>query len=131
MDPLNDQDIDIFKRHLRELFPDLDTEKLVKAQTSKCLAYTTWVEKHCRLRHYTYQIRKCQAITCCSATRLPYNDLKWLPDPVLADDGEHYLPYSEVKILGETDETARPTLKQPKVQPQKKKNSKGKFCINF
>lgn len=130
IDPLNDLDIDIFKRHLRELFPDLDIEKLVKAQTSKCLAYTTWVEKHCRLRHYTYQIRKCQDITCCSPTRLPYDDLKWLPDPVLADDGEHYLPYSQVKILGQTDETARPTLKQPKVQPQKK-NSKGKFCINF
>lgn len=125
MDPLNDEDIDIFKRHLRELFPDLNLEKLVKAQTSKSPSYTAWVEKHCRMRHYTFQIRKCQDLTCCSAPKLPYQDLKWLPDPILDTDGDHFLPYSQVKLMLETDETDRPSLKQPKVQKHKQKEFKG------
>ena len=125
LDPISDQDIDIFQRHLRELFPDLDLDKLVKSQTSKSPSYTSWIERHCRLRHYTFQVRKCQDSTCCLAPKLPFENLKWLPDPVLNAKGAHYLPYSEVKLLPETNETDRPTLKKPKVQQQKKKEVAG------
>lgn len=63
--------------------------------------------------------------TCCLAPKLPFENLKWLPDPVLNAKDDHYLPYSEVKLLPETNETDRPTLKKPKVQQQKKKEVAG------
>ena len=59
-DPVSDLEIDTLKRHLRELFPDLDLGKLVKSHTDKVDSYKTWKEKHCRERQYIFQIRKCQ-----------------------------------------------------------------------
>jgi hypothetical protein len=134
MDPVSDDDIDVFMRHLRELFPDLNLQKLVKAQTGKCQSYMEWVEKHCRIRHYTFQIRKCQDLTCCSAPKLPFQDLKWLPDPVLDSSGDHFMPYTETKLLPDTNETDRPTQAQSKAQKPTKKKVKGilfVFCIKL
>ena len=42
-----DEEIDYLQRHLNYLFPDLDATKLVKAHTSKILAYNNWLTKHC------------------------------------------------------------------------------------
>lgn len=38
-DPITDNEIDVFQRHLRELFPGLNLEKLQKQHTSKVAAY--------------------------------------------------------------------------------------------
>lgn len=39
IDPLTDEEINIFKRHLRELFPELDLTKLVKSHTKSVERY--------------------------------------------------------------------------------------------
>ena len=39
MDSVNDQEIDTLKRHLRELFPELNLEKLQQVHTSKVETY--------------------------------------------------------------------------------------------
>jgi hypothetical protein len=57
--PACDGEIEIFQRHIKEMFPTLDPGKLQKIHTQKSRAYTDWVDKHCRSRQYTFQIRKC------------------------------------------------------------------------
>ena len=124
LDPMTELEIDVFKRHLRELFPDLNLETLQKNHTKKVVSYTEWTERHCRERHYTYQIRKCDDVNCCLPRRAP-DDVKldWLPDPVPDESGEHYKSYSEV-VGTETDEAARPTSKAQNQIPKKPKTSR-------
>lgn len=107
MDPVSEEEIDLLKRHLRELFPDMNIEKLQKVHTSKVVDYNEWLEKHTRQRHYCFQIRKCEDRSCCSE---PQNkNLAWLPDPVLDESGDHYLPYSSLKSTATTEDD-RPSL---------------------
>lgn len=118
MDPVSEEEIDLLKRHLRELFPDMNIEKLQKVHTSKVVDYNEWLEKHTRQRHYCFQIRKCED-SCCSE---PQNkNLAWLPDPVLDESGDHYLPYSSLKSTATTEDD-RPSLKKlperPRESPQ-------------
>lgn len=109
MDPVSEEEIDLLKRHLRELFPDMNIEKLQKVHTSKVVDNNKWLEKHTRQRHYCFQIRKCEDRSCCSE---PQNkNLAWLPDPVLDESGDHYLPYSSLKSTA-TTEIDRPSLKK-------------------
>ncbi|XP_014676567.1 PREDICTED: uncharacterized protein LOC106816458 [Priapulus caudatus] len=122
MDPVSDEEIDIVKRHLRELFPDMNLSKLQKVHTSKVKSYTAWVEQHCRERHYTFQIKKCGDPNCCIPPRA--SNLSWLPDPVLDESGEHYLKYKEVMSRNnDTTEADRPSLKPVKEKPQRKRTS--------
>ena len=89
---ITNESIDLMKRHLRELFPSLNLDKLTKNKTCHVVEFQQWMAKHCRERQYSFQIRKCDDASCCNirpgSTRLP--DLHWLPDPVLTEDGEHY-----------------------------------------
>ena len=47
-------------------------------------------------KKYTFQIKKCSNPVCCLPSRLPCEMLKWLRDPVLAEDGDHFKKYNEV-----------------------------------
>ena len=85
---------------LRELFPDLDLNKLQKAHTAKSQTYNVCVFSHCRLRHVTFQIGKCKDENCCLPTRIQYEELSWLPVPVIDASGDHYKPYTEREGLG-------------------------------
>ena len=111
--PATELEIDNLKRHLWELSPDLDLNKLQKAHTAKSQAYNAWLSSHCRLRHYTFQTRKCKDEACRLATRIPYEELSWLPDPVVDSSGNNYKPYTEVKGQ-ETNDDNRPSLKDKK-----------------
>lgn len=62
VDPCSLDDIDLVKRHLRELFPELYLQKLQKSHTQKVEAYKVWIENHCKASHYVFQIRKCQTV---------------------------------------------------------------------
>ncbi|WAR27046.1 hypothetical protein MAR_012750 [Mya arenaria] len=106
-DPVQEDDLDLLRRHLRELFPQLDLGKLQKAFTGKCKAFQSWILTHCRERHYSFQIKK----ICCLPPTSAEEDLKWLPDPIMAGDGEHYMKYAEAKLI-DTTEADRPTLKE-------------------
>lgn len=64
-DPLNDQDIEVMKRHLRELFPDMDLTKLQKTHTRKIKSYQDWLDRHCKSTQYVFQIKKCDNVSCC------------------------------------------------------------------
>lgn len=49
---------------------------------------------------------------CCLEPVVSEDDMKWLPDPVLGESGEHYKAYEEVNGT-ETSENDRPSLKEP------------------
>ena len=111
IDPLSDEEIDLMKRHLRELFPGLDLSKLLKSTTRKNIHYQEWIRRHCKETQYAFQIRKCDDRSCCLEPRLPAEQLFWLPDPVEDDSNEgHYKAYSVVKGVA-TTEADRPSLK--------------------
>ena len=114
-DPVVAGDMDILQRHLRELFPQLDLNRLQKVNTAKCKDYQTWMEIHCRQRHYSFQIRKCLDPSCCLPPTLTQEDLQWLPDPILTEDKQHYQAYQDIKGR-ETTDADRPSLiaKPPK-----------------
>ena len=120
LDSLNPAEIDYLTRHLNFLFPELDVTKLVKKHTSKVESYITWVDKHCRQRHYSFQIRKCEDANCCTPPKKAY---QWLPDPVLDDDQVHYKPF-EVVYGTETSEADRPTLQRPPSESSEKPKTK-------
>jgi hypothetical protein len=97
-DPVSEDDVNKLMSQISEMFPDLDVTKLQKAHTRKSVSYNKWKKEHCRERKYTFQIKKCSNQECCLPSRLPCEMLKWLPDPVLAEDGDHFMKYNEVII---------------------------------
>jgi hypothetical protein len=112
-DPVEENDIRSLEEMLESLFPGLDVSKLTKQGLKKNQAYQNWLQKHCRERTYSFQIRKCSDLLCCKAPKL--TELEWLPDPVLDSSGDHYLPYDQVKGTVTTDEN------RPSARPAKEK----------
>ena len=43
-DPASNDDIDLMKRHLRDLFPGIDLTKLLKSTTRKNTPYQDWIK---------------------------------------------------------------------------------------
>ncbi|XP_061196797.1 uncharacterized protein LOC133205074 [Saccostrea echinata] len=108
LDPLSDQDIEVLKRHLRELLPDMDLTKLQKTHTEKVKSYQAWLDRHCKCTQYVFQIKNCEDVSCYIPPKSPLPS--WLPDPQLDATGDHNLPYSEVRgqetFEGEKKETS-------------------------
>lgn len=69
----------------------------------------SFTSKHCQIRHYSFQIKKCMDETCtyCLEKQMlieVFSSLPWIPDPVPKDDiSEKYLPYEEVVGTETTD----------------------------
>ena len=80
---VTDDEIDRLKEYIPKLFPGMDPNKLQKEHTSKIPAYNEWKKIHCRETHYTFQVRKCDNINCCSLPSRPLETLRWLPTPKL------------------------------------------------
>ena len=100
-----------FKQHLKDLFPNLDITKLQKTHTQKVEEYISWKIKHCIEIRYLFMIRKCDNLECCPPRRLAQEHLRWLPSPLIDDDGVHHKKYEDLSHLDESDEKDRPSLK--------------------
>ena len=81
LDSVTDMEIEIFQQHLLELFPGIYMKKLQKVHLRMNVEYNSWLERHARQRHYSFQLKKCSDPACCLPSRLP--ELTWLPDPLL------------------------------------------------
>ncbi len=73
-----------------------------------------FLKTHCRIRHYSFVMRKCGLDSCsiCKSPRLPkdvFDDLNFLPDPMPSADQDHYQPFSAVYGT-ETNASYRPSL---------------------
>ena len=117
--PVKDYEVRIFQCHLKELFPTLDTAKLQKAYTSKNEKYMQWKSVHCNENHYLFQVRKCSNRECCTETRLPREQLLWLPSPLVEESGQHFVKYEWLKASNVSDEKDRPSLKVVKSAKEK------------
>ena len=69
--------------------------------------FHTFLKSHCRLRTYTFQIRKCDDRKCCLPIKMPSGLLPWLPDSILSANEEHFLRFDQ--IIGETTEKDCPS----------------------
>ena len=94
----------------------LSIEKTTKKEIMKAKSFLEFVDKHCRQRHYSFQIRKCSDPLCCSPLRCPqtvFDSLHWLPDLMLDKDKAHYKVFQDV--FGKTtSEADRPSIAQSK-----------------
>src|SRR5207249_4390424 len=125
IDSISEEDISTLKKHLVNMFPGLDINYLQKQKTRKNKPFVDWLQAHCRERTYTFQIRRCNDITCCLPPSTDPEMMKWLPDPILDHTNEHYKPFSEVYGTDTTD-LQRPSLlmkenkgtKRPKIKIQ-------------
>lgn len=125
-DPVSDADILSVKVHLEKLFPDLDLNRLQKAVVAKNSIFQNWVERHCRQRMYCFQIRKCTDPACCR--RKPeVQEIKWLPDPVLGVDKNHYKSFADVYGT-ETTDCDRPTAVTKSVKVVSTKRTSTTSC---
>ncbi|WAQ98046.1 hypothetical protein MAR_022419 [Mya arenaria] len=108
---------------------------LVRGQVNVIVNDSSWMEKHCRERHYNFQIRKCEDPACCSPSTVPREFLDWLPDPVLDGDTNHYKQYDQLKGI-DTTEDSRPSYQKPvlddtqagKKKKARKQKSSGNLC---
>ena len=105
--------MDDFWKILKFVDPSLlpsDNSKDILSSRPQLQAF---IEHCCRLRHYTFCIKKCGKDECsiCLPLKMSseiFQTLKYLPDPILGPDG-HYLPFDEVFSMS-TTEKDRPSL---------------------
>ena len=74
---------------------------------SSCKELHTFLKSHCRLKTYTFQIRKCDNRKCCSPIKNLSGLLPWLTDTILSANKEHILRFDQ--IVGETTEKDCPS----------------------
>ena len=85
-------------------FADMIDDQLSMSNTTqkdiqKAKTFLKFVELHCHLRKYSFQIKKCSDTSCCPPSRLPteiFSKLKWLPDPTLTLDKGNYKTFQEL-----------------------------------
>ncbi|GBB89851.1 hypothetical protein RclHR1_01670002 [Rhizophagus clarus] len=95
----------------------LKIEETTQAQIRRHPALVEFIKTHCRVRAYSFQIKKCNNPAClyCKPIRLPLNEfhnLSFLPDPIPSQDNtDHYATFQNVYGT-ETTEEYRPTYMQ-------------------
>ncbi|PKB95198.1 hypothetical protein RhiirA5_475802, partial [Rhizophagus irregularis] len=102
---------------IHTLDPTLTVDETTQVQIRRHTALIEFIDTHCRIRAYSFQVKKCNNITCsyCKPIRLPpheFNNLNFLPDPIPSrDNTDHYMPFERVYGT-ETTEEYRPTYMQ-------------------
>lgn len=77
----------------------------------KAKTFLKFVDSHCCVRKYSFQVKKCNDPTCCPPSRLSsevFSKIKWLPDPTFTSDKTHYKTFQELYGL-ETNENDCPS----------------------
>ena len=111
------QEIKQLKNKLLVIDPTIDIEKkILKKDLKNYPDLENFLDSHTIKKHYIFSIIKCQSNSCgyCSVhpikSDLPPSVLHPLPDPVPAEDGQHYKPFSELFSKVKTSEKYRPSL---------------------
>ncbi|XP_041376463.1 uncharacterized protein LOC121388971 isoform X2 [Gigantopelta aegis] len=113
-DAATNDDISLIKDLIKVLDGDVDLDKLSGLAHSSPLC--EFMTKHCRIRHYTFQILKCTDADCtyCTALcppRLPeevFRSLNFLPDPCV-DMNKEYKTFDQLYSTSTTDQ-GRPSV---------------------
>lgn len=91
---------------IADVDPAIEPGKFNKADLADKIRFQEFLEKHARIRQYSFQLRKCSDASCCRPVRgekLP----EWLPDPVLGekdkDGNRHFKSFESVYGTETTD----------------------------
>ncbi|PKY62399.1 hypothetical protein RhiirA4_488807, partial [Rhizophagus irregularis] len=114
-DPANDQNIDDFFKIILEIDKSLNISETTAEILSKKKDLQEFLKTHCRIRHYSFQIKKCNNINCgiCKPIRLPlhvFENIDFLPDPVPSNSNTDCYKEFETIYRTDTTEQFRPTL---------------------
>ena len=112
----SDEDIEALRKETHKVDSTFTTTDTTQAKIKSKEQLQAFLKRHCRQRHYTFSVKKCEELDCnvSSFPRLPshiFQDLYHLPDPV--PRGEHYEAYDDICGTG-TSEEHRPSLKENK-----------------
>ncbi|CAG8621658.1 25122_t:CDS:2 [Dentiscutata erythropus] len=105
----NDRQDETLKAH-----STLKVEETTQAQIRRHPALVKFMETHCQMRTYSFQVKKCNNPSClyCKPIRLPpheFRNLSFLPDPILSkENANHYAAFQQVYGTKTTEEF-RPT----------------------
>ncbi|RGB39303.1 hypothetical protein C1646_754740 [Rhizophagus diaphanus] len=111
----------------------LKIEETTQAQICHHPALVEFIKTYCRVRVYSFQIKKCNNPAClyCKPIRLPLNEfhnLSFLPDLIPSQDNtDHYATFQNVYGT-ETTEEYRPTYMQSQANAEPIPNDKSLTC---
>ena len=100
----------------------LQIDKLVKKELKKAENWQSFVAKHCKCSHYSFQVKKCTSVDClycqCNPTQTPdFSQIYFLPNPEPTPDKLHYLSFDQ--LYGkETTDSHRPSLQLDSVEKE-------------
>ena len=108
-DAATDDEISMMTDLIKAVDDTVDFDKLSSSKETSALR--VFMRQHCRVRQYTYQIKKCTEEDCTYCTvlhppRLPeavFKDLHFLPDPCL-DANKEYCSFDQVYGTDTTDQ---------------------------
>jgi hypothetical protein len=123
MEPVTPVQIAELNTCLNTLFPGIDLSKLNKKGLEKNENYRQWILKHCRERTYTFQLKKCDDLHCCSPYRMNKEDCIWIPDPELytAVPGSSDIHYKKFEEIFGQDTTEKDKPSQRPLQKSRQK----------
>jgi hypothetical protein len=113
----SDEDIDEFFDHILFIEPHLERDHLRKADLKEAKHLKKFMDQHCHISQYVFQIRKCKDQACYYCTEYPvrlpeevFASLSFLPLPRLDESKKHYQSFSDLygkEVISECD---RPSL---------------------
>ncbi|CAB4398618.1 unnamed protein product [Rhizophagus irregularis] len=111
----SEYDINGLFQSMSKVDPLLTRNDTTQAQLTRHNELVSFMKTHCHERAYSFQIKKCQNVSCniCTPIRLSqtvFDSLHFLPDPVPAlDNPDHYTSFQAV-YGKQTSEEFRPSL---------------------
>ncbi len=114
----NESDIQQMFDEVLQIDNTLQIDKLVKKELKKAVDWQSFVAKHCKFPHYSFQVKKCTSVDClyCQSnpTQTPdFDQIHFLPDPEPTKDKLHYLSFDQM-YGKETTDSHCPSLKLEK-----------------
>ena len=94
----------------------------MKKELSKAKDWQSFIAKHCKCSHYSFQVKKCTSVNCFYChdhpTRIPdFSEVNFLPDPEPTPDNLHYLSFEQMYGKKTTD-SHRPSLHSVPVEKE-------------
>ena len=106
----------------------LQVDKLVMKELKKADGWQSFLAKHCKCSHYSFQVKKCGSVDCLYCQSNPsqtpdFNQIHFLPDPEPTTDKLHYLPFDQMYGKVTTD-SHHPSLKLDSVEKETDKQQR-------
>ena len=99
----SDQEIDDFFTHIHFIEPRVSRDHLRKENLKDIPALKQFMDHHCNISQYVFQVKKCKDESCFYCTGYPirmpkdvFDSLSFLPLPRLNSIKSHYRPFSEI-----------------------------------